>query len=366
MRAPPKSYLAIAFGPLIGVAHWLVEEFAREQAWWHAVPFAWLIVLWSAFMLGLIVQDVANPDSWLKENLRAMRRILILEGVVPVHRTSPQREWLEITARIRFVRAVQNAQLVVRVDANTNVEHAREEFVLRNESCGHVATDERRQIVIAIVPLKRYDEQPLGYQCWGDRFRESGDVDGMYTLFAGTRSTVEIQARGGFWFKQSERFLLAATDAPGTGTSGRVFIDVDGETRDPIMAAKPPAPISQVAQQHWLETYKSLITLSTEGFKFSALANGGAAVALLAYLGNLAGKNTSAPDMRASMGAFLTGLIALGLAFVLAYLTQLQLLNESSRPSPTRHVWFLRGAILLFVASLGAFAVGCWEAVRRF
>lgn len=39
---------------------------------------------------------------------------------------------------------------------------------------------------------------------------------------------------------------------------------------------------------HWLETYKSLITLSIEGFKFSALANGGSAVALLAYLGNVA------------------------------------------------------------------------------
>jgi hypothetical protein len=34
-------------------------------------------------------------------------------------------------------------------------------------------------------------------------------------------------------------------------------------------------------QQQWLETYKSLIAISVEGFKFSALANGGAAVALL-------------------------------------------------------------------------------------
>jgi hypothetical protein len=37
---------------------------------------------------------------------------------------------------------------------------------------------------------------------------------------------------------------------------------------------------------HYTETYKSLITLSVEGFKFCALANGGAAVALLACLGN--------------------------------------------------------------------------------
>ncbi len=45
----------------------------------------------------------------------------------------------------------------------------------------------------------------------------------------------------------------------------------------------------------WVETYKSLITLSTEGFKFCALANGGPAVALLACLGNVAGKDHSVP-----------------------------------------------------------------------
>ena len=39
----------------------------------------------------------------------------------------------------------------------------------------------------------------------------------------------------------------------------------------------------ELTNQHWLETYKSLITLAVGGFKFSALANGGAAVALLAY-----------------------------------------------------------------------------------
>ena len=41
---------------------------------------------------------------------------------------------------------------------------------------------------------------------------------------------------------------------------------------------------------HTDQTYKSLIHLSIEGFRFCALANGGAAVALLAYLGNIASK----------------------------------------------------------------------------
>ena len=118
---------------------------------------------------------------------------------------------------------------------------------------------------------------------------------------------------------------------------------------------------------HWLETYKSLITLSIESFKFSALANGGAAVALLAYLGNIAGK-TSAPDMRCPMLAFLTGLTLCGFAMLFGYLTQLKLLNEIGRTEKfvIRHSLFLWLAITLFAASLIAFGVGSWQAVIRF
>jgi uncharacterized membrane protein YidH (DUF202 family) len=122
-------------------------------------------------------------------------------------------------------------------------------------------------------------------------------------------------------------------------------------------------------QQHWLETYKSLIALSIEGFKFCALVNGGAAVAVLAYLGSIAGsKCVRAPDMRVPMGAFLLGLTACGLAMVFAYLTQLRLLNETrqgynSRPAHTIALWI---AVALTVVSLAAFAVGSWQAVIRF
>ena len=125
---------------------------------------------------------------------------------------------------------------------------------------------------------------------------------------------------------------------------------------------------TELSNQHWIETYKSLITLSIEGFKFAALANGGAAVALLAYLGNVAGKGASAPDMRCAMAAFLAGLAACGLAMLFAYLTQLKLLNESrngERPKLS-HGWLLWSAIVLFVCSLVFFGVGSWQAVVGF
>jgi hypothetical protein len=123
-----------------------------------------------------------------------------------------------------------------------------------------------------------------------------------------------------------------------------------------------------LTDQHWLETYKSLITLSVEAFKFSALANGGAAVALLAFLGNVAARGAATPDMRCPMAAFLTGLVACGFALLFAYLTQLKLLNEIGRgEKPTvSHGWVLWGAILLFACSLSAFGFGSWQAVLRF
>jgi hypothetical protein len=125
---------------------------------------------------------------------------------------------------------------------------------------------------------------------------------------------------------------------------------------------------TDTTSEHWLETYRSLINLSIEGFKFSALVNGGAAVALLAYLGDVAGKGAVTPDMRCPMAAFLTGLAACGCALLFSYFTQLKLLNELSRSNePTfSHSWVLWTAVGLFACSLAAFVIGSWQAVIRF
>lgn len=88
---------------------------------------------------------------------------------------------------------------------------------------------------------------------------------------------------------------------------------------------------TEITNQQWLETYKSLVTLSIEGFKFSALANGGVTIALLAYIGNVAGKGAPVPDMRCPVTAFLTGLVFCGFAMLCAYLTQPKLFGEFAR-----------------------------------
>jgi cytochrome bd-type quinol oxidase subunit 1 len=123
---------------------------------------------------------------------------------------------------------------------------------------------------------------------------------------------------------------------------------------------------SDSVHDDWIETYKSLITLSTEGFKFCALANGGAAVAILAYLGNVAGKIGTAPDLRGAMAAFLMGLFFCGCGLFFAYLTQLKRLNLLAERQRIQRDWRLVAAIAAMALSLIAFATGAWVAVLSF
>ncbi|WP_429178620.1 hypothetical protein [Aeromonas salmonicida] len=120
---------------------------------------------------------------------------------------------------------------------------------------------------------------------------------------------------------------------------------------------------------HKAETYKSLIAISIEGFKFCALANGGAAVAILAYLGNVAGKGRVLPDMAWPMVFFSLGLGACGAAVLCSYLTQLQLYDEERRSVPEsdrKHLRYLHCGLLCVAASIVLFVVGSMVAVCKY
>lgn len=114
------------------------------------------------------------------------------------------------------------------------------------------------------------------------------------------------------------------------------------------------------------ESYKSLITLSVEAFRYLALINGGAIVALLAYLGNAKGGKT--PDLGVPSLWFIVGLVACGMAMAFAYLTQLRLFNDLllAGKFSTGHKPTLRAAMLCFVISLSSFSYGAWLAIQAF
>ncbi|MEQ1662196.1 MAG: hypothetical protein ABL877_05830 [Thiobacillus sp.] len=112
------------------------------------------------------------------------------------------------------------------------------------------------------------------------------------------------------------------------------------------------------------ESYKSLVTLSVEAFRYLALINGGAIVALLAYLGNT--KDGEAPELGVPLLWFIVGLVACGFAMAYAYLTQLRLFNDLllAGKFSTAHKLTLWAAMLCYVISLSSFSYGAWLAIR--
>jgi hypothetical protein len=114
-------------------------------------------------------------------------------------------------------------------------------------------------------------------------------------------------------------------------------------------------------EEHAIETYKSLISISTETLKALQLLNGGAVITLLAYLGKRPELATLA---KPALGLFVIGLVAASIGFITSYLTQLAIYNESvysDKYTGLRHgiwLWITFGIAVISVAlfALGAFA----------
>jgi hypothetical protein len=129
------------------------------------------------------------------------------------------------------------------------------------------------------------------------------------------------------------------------------------------------------AEERQLKTFDSMIQLALTGFKLMVLLNGGAAVALLAYLGNITGNASTAatgtvlvpPDLRAPMVFFILGLICCMAAVGLGYRTQYFLAKEVSGTAGygSYRAWFVWGS-LLFAASIACFGIGAFWAAARF
>jgi hypothetical protein len=126
-------------------------------------------------------------------------------------------------------------------------------------------------------------------------------------------------------------------------------------------------------QWHIEETFKGLINLSIEALKALLLINGGAAVAVLAYLGNLAshGSVLHLPNIKTALMWFAGGVLATALAFIVAYFTQYRLYFEERarhmrQPFHQRHAIGMGIATVLVLSSAIAFGFGCWSAATAF
>jgi hypothetical protein len=88
--------------------------------------------------------------------------------------------------------------------------------------------------------------------------------------------------------------------------------------------------MSTLDDSHAIETFKSLPSIAIEMLKSLVLVNGGAAVAMLAFLGQAPLGRELASHAWLPLGCFAGGVSAGVLAFVGAYLTQLTLYGKSA------------------------------------
>lgn len=124
--------------------------------------------------------------------------------------------------------------------------------------------------------------------------------------------------------------------------------------------------MKDLQDSHAIETFKSLPSVAIEMLKSIILINGGAAVAMLAFLGQAPQGRVLAHYAWWPLGLFAAGVFFAALAFAGAYLTQLMLYGESAfgyRYKGPSHVFFLWPSIVLAIVSVIFFCVGAMSSV---
>jgi len=126
------------------------------------------------------------------------------------------------------------------------------------------------------------------------------------------------------------------------------------------------ASTTEFRKEHAIETYRSLISITLAGLKTLMLINGGAVVALLAFLGQSPQGPALAPRVLWSLGSFVAGVVFCVCAFIGSYQTQFALYNESVSPprkSGFSHMKWQRITIGFVLLSCIGFIIGAFSSV---
>jgi hypothetical protein len=128
-------------------------------------------------------------------------------------------------------------------------------------------------------------------------------------------------------------------------------------------------PTLDITKEQALETYRSMISIGTEALKALQLINGGAIVAILAYLGQATDGVDVARRVADPLWFFVAGLVVATLSFLTTYFTQYYLFNdffETVAGRTQKHVFWLCATVVLALASVALFSWGSLISVAAF
>lgn len=115
---------------------------------------------------------------------------------------------------------------------------------------------------------------------------------------------------------------------------------------------------------HVQETYKSLIQIGNGLLRFILIVNGGAALAVMAFIGTIYPLDNGYPNVLPSLSSFLIGIFFAGLAHYTAYRTQLKLYQEgqvhSKADSSRSHTFWLNLSGTFVIISIIFFGIGAF------
>ncbi len=117
------------------------------------------------------------------------------------------------------------------------------------------------------------------------------------------------------------------------------------------------------SEEHKLETYKSLISVSTQAFKALQYLNGGAVFAVLTYLGQLKNPSTEILSLaQCPLTLFILGLVSGTVVYLTSYITQFALYNDINiRYRGSKHQFWLYLSFVLCISSLIFFSFGAYS-----
>ncbi len=126
--------------------------------------------------------------------------------------------------------------------------------------------------------------------------------------------------------------------------------------------------VADEKDEYGLEILKSRVTLAVEALKLLTLVNGGAAVAVLTYLGHFAKEGWPSSMLAGSQSALLwfsAGLLSALFAFIAAYAAQARLhvehlYRQQPRPPASRHQWSVWVGLVCAIASAMCFGIGAY------
>jgi hypothetical protein len=203
----------------------MLNSLATNSDWWTTNVKPLMDAYWQlsiAFMLGLLVQDLVNPNSWLREAWRLLTRKFEIVTLETTFHAAPQR--LILHAHIRFLANVPKGRLALKIFGT------RPSGVFRApiRDLENITKGEQMTLVLATRVLAHPGWIPY-HSTWGDA-PLSVNLNAP-SFFPRPRNVACLELIGG-WLTQRQRILVADTSYdPGHDAAG---IYVQDEEEDPF------------------------------------------------------------------------------------------------------------------------------------